>query len=462
MSRAVQARVLLLGLVLLTAAPAHAMPVFARKYGTSCQTCHTVYPKLNPFGEAFRRRGYRFPGVDADAVKQEPVPLGQEAQAALFPHVLWPGTLSAVPPVAVGFDGQAVAHPDVHSGGGQADHGAPFSLRDLVGAVHLWAGGAFDQTITFLAEVTFSSARSFEVETARVLFNDLVGPADLVNLVVGRGRTTLTSFGPNSSYLADLLLPSPSLPGAYGATSDTFTVGDNTAGVELNGIAWSRLGWALGLNAGTNLDLRPTENVTAHLGYKLGGLGLDGSPATEPDPAAPPGSETALTVDLFGAHTNSRFSSAAGTPTQDTMLLGGGGLRAQWHTVELNAGAWLEQHNHAQADNAPGTANGATLLVQYDELSWQALPWLVPAVRLEYTRATPAGGASVWDLRVLPGVVALVRPNLKLSLVGWFETASGAPAGGWSQAGGFAVPTAARPVVGFENEAVQLRLATAF
>jgi len=27
----------------------------------SCQTCHLVYPKLTPFGEAFRRNGYRFP-----------------------------------------------------------------------------------------------------------------------------------------------------------------------------------------------------------------------------------------------------------------------------------------------------------------------------------------------------------------------------------------------------------------
>jgi hypothetical protein len=35
--------------------PAAAIPAFARKYGTSCQTCHTIFPKLNPFGEAFRR-----------------------------------------------------------------------------------------------------------------------------------------------------------------------------------------------------------------------------------------------------------------------------------------------------------------------------------------------------------------------------------------------------------------------
>ncbi len=62
------------------AAPARAIPAFARKYGTSCLTCHTIYPKLTPFGEAFRRNGYRFPGVDGDFVKQDTVALGQEAQ----------------------------------------------------------------------------------------------------------------------------------------------------------------------------------------------------------------------------------------------------------------------------------------------------------------------------------------------------------------------------------------------
>ena len=27
-----------------------AIPAFARKYGTSCLTCHSVYPRLTPFG----------------------------------------------------------------------------------------------------------------------------------------------------------------------------------------------------------------------------------------------------------------------------------------------------------------------------------------------------------------------------------------------------------------------------
>ena len=47
--------------VLFDASRAQAIPAFARRYEKSCQTCHTVYPALTPFGEAFRRNGYRFP-----------------------------------------------------------------------------------------------------------------------------------------------------------------------------------------------------------------------------------------------------------------------------------------------------------------------------------------------------------------------------------------------------------------
>ncbi|MDQ6950908.1 MAG: hypothetical protein Q9M26_04520 [Mariprofundales bacterium] len=39
---------------------AEAIPVFARKYGMSCNSCHTMFPKLTKMGVAFRERGYRF------------------------------------------------------------------------------------------------------------------------------------------------------------------------------------------------------------------------------------------------------------------------------------------------------------------------------------------------------------------------------------------------------------------
>ena len=52
------------GVLLLTTAPrrAAAIPVFAHRYGYSCQQCHTTIPHLNGFGQRFLRNGFRLPG----------------------------------------------------------------------------------------------------------------------------------------------------------------------------------------------------------------------------------------------------------------------------------------------------------------------------------------------------------------------------------------------------------------
>lgn len=39
--------------------PAEALPVFAHRYGLTCQACHTTVPHLNAFGEAFAKNGFR-------------------------------------------------------------------------------------------------------------------------------------------------------------------------------------------------------------------------------------------------------------------------------------------------------------------------------------------------------------------------------------------------------------------
>ena len=88
-------------LLLGVASTAHAVPAFARKYQTSCQTCHIVFPKLNAFGEAFRLRGYRLPGETEAMVKQLPVSLGAPAYKRLWPQAVWPGEISSSVPLAV-------------------------------------------------------------------------------------------------------------------------------------------------------------------------------------------------------------------------------------------------------------------------------------------------------------------------------------------------------------------------
>ena len=77
------------------------LPVFARRYETSCGTCHVVIPKLNPFGVAFRNNGYRIPVNDAKFVKASDVALGAPGWKQLWPKAVWPGAIPGIPPIAV-------------------------------------------------------------------------------------------------------------------------------------------------------------------------------------------------------------------------------------------------------------------------------------------------------------------------------------------------------------------------
>jgi hypothetical protein len=45
------------------ARPAQAIPLFAHRYGLSCQACHTEIPHLTPFGTKFLANGYRIKGL---------------------------------------------------------------------------------------------------------------------------------------------------------------------------------------------------------------------------------------------------------------------------------------------------------------------------------------------------------------------------------------------------------------
>src|SRR3990167_2968289 len=65
--------VILVGVLLATVRESNAIPAWARKYNADCAMCHyPVVPRLNSFGQQFRRAGYRTPdefGKDQDVTK---------------------------------------------------------------------------------------------------------------------------------------------------------------------------------------------------------------------------------------------------------------------------------------------------------------------------------------------------------------------------------------------------------
>jgi len=90
--------------MLLLSPKSYAIPPFARKYQTSCQTCHLDFPKLNDFGKAFKDAGFKFPSDDDTYIKEPPVMLGAAANKDSFPNSIWPGTMPGMPPIGLRYN----------------------------------------------------------------------------------------------------------------------------------------------------------------------------------------------------------------------------------------------------------------------------------------------------------------------------------------------------------------------
>jgi hypothetical protein len=225
--------------------------------------------------------------------------------------------------------------------------------------------------------------------------------------------------------------------------------------------------YSIGLNAGTNVDIRPTQSAYLHVGTKIGGMRLDGEKAGIPNPMRP-WEETALTLDAYGYREQSRFTTTftpagatAATTTDDEAWIVGGHARLQLRSFELDAGGFHEWHDQAALDSTTGAGINAHAFSVYGEASYVVYPWFVPALRVEWFRLSPEGQTPMNDVKIVPGIAGLILPNLKLVLSAQFEWGNGnTPAGTWAPAGGSVTPPLRQEVI--EIETIQLTLAYAF
>jgi len=471
---------------------AHAVPSFARKYQTSCLTCHTVYPVLNPFGEAFRRNGYRFPSqnrsVDSDSVKTPMIAQGQEEYKKTFPNSVWPSQITDAVPLSGMINGSIpINFPDsaAHDAAGNT-----FTWGGILGELHLFAAGSFSDTVTYFAQATFVTDGSLDLETGYLLWNDIIGPDHAVNLWVGRlFAPQLTSFGMHSDYLTDTRMPDVSVVGLYNGTG-SFTLGlSHTDGAELNGILMHRLGWSVGWVASSSasgLSAPNAEDVYAHIGIKSGGVALDGEGKYGPNVPDPekPWAEKAVTIDGFAYHGLNVLDNGTGSidggaavpiPQRDRVDALGATIRAQYDSLVLDTGIQIEHHQRPYA-GTPATAvpgnepipgvpdyTDTKALVQWNELDYVVYPWLVPGVRTEFVRASVESSNPVSLLRLIPGVAMLIRPNIRAVITADFERASGVPvAGSWEAAGGVVVAPGPDQASKFEAEQINVTVSAAF
>ncbi len=275
--------------VLLNVPTASAIPAFARKYQTSCQTCHTGFPKLNPFGEAFRLNGYRMPKETEEQIKIKPVSLGAEAYKKMWPNAIYPSDLPGQLPLAMNVKMASVYASSIDESGRhltQNDFQFPQEAN-------LFAGGTLGEHMGFLGELTYAEqpdgSTQTEIERVHLSINSPFGTEHLVNFKIGKFAADLND-GFHEMWLATdsgvETLTTFSPIGLHGGTGLADGVGislpGDVKGIEMYGVSHHRLFYTVGIvnglgpSSGGNTDANASKDYYARADYKFGGMGLDG------------------------------------------------------------------------------------------------------------------------------------------------------------------------------------------
>ncbi len=144
----------------------HAIPAFARMYGTSCSTCHLDFPKLNDFGKAFKDAGFKFPKDDESMLKIPPVMLGAPANKELWPKAIWPGTIQGIPPIGFRYTnyfqytGSSSSNFSALTPAGSLCLRSYLALISETGVLSLYTAGNFGSDIAFWVNDDLSVASS--------------------------------------------------------------------------------------------------------------------------------------------------------------------------------------------------------------------------------------------------------------------------------------------------------------
>ncbi len=406
--------------------PSDRIPAFARKYRTSCTTCHTAAPKLNVLGEAFRLNGYRFPDNDALLRRDRPVPLGSDEWKDIWPRGIWPGELPGTPPIALRIQNDVGLTRD-------ATDDARLDFR-LPHEVYLLAGTTLGEQISVFLESEWSREGGVELLQAKVEVQDVLPwlPARTLNLWVGVQNLYLFTFADRQidraarqnfrwqDYrVSDLELEDP-ISGATLQSINEFQLRQSQPSIELNGMVSGRLAYAVGVAQGTNAttaDNNRRKDFYYKVRYKLGGLGLDGRYRGDTGPLLGGGGQLldrSLTLEHFGY----LGAQPAAGDRQDDHRAFGVAARALWGPVDLGFGHVWGQHDRPWGADADGDLGSSSFFVKGEYLFF---PWLLGSFKVDtFSAEIPASiradGFTVGGFdqtRIMPGAIFLIRQNVR-------------------------------------------------
>ncbi|HVB38381.1 MAG TPA: hypothetical protein VND92_07580 [Vicinamibacterales bacterium] len=423
-------------------APASAVPAFARKYQTSCQTCHIMFPKLNAFGEAFRLRGYRMPGETEAMVKVPQVPLGAPAYKQLWPKAIWPGEIPSAVPLAVIVKFGDVSNSTLNPDGSVTTINNDFQFPQ---ELNVFGAGTLGDHVSFYGEITFAQNPDGSVDTALehadMGFDSPFGPEDLLHIRVGEFNPNLIDGFSETQISTDAAID-PLFDynpigvnggtglGADGVTPPPISLPTLVQGIEAYGIMHHHALWVAGIANGAaatagdgtgRFDGNNAKDVWARFDYKIGGMGFDGY--TKKGPSIEPWKDNSLRLGAFvyrGDGNGIDFASTdvLGNPLniQDSHYLRTG-LFVSGFIGNLNVfGVYMHGTDTLRLFQPDASTYFSAITPGYDAWFTQAdyliYPWLQGTFRYETVRP---GDRTVPRVRTaVLNASALIRANVKL------------------------------------------------
>lgn len=391
---------LVTSIIIILTSEASAIPAFARKYKTSCMTCHIAITKRNAFGEAFRRNGYVMPSQNARLIKELPLKLGAEAWKEVWPDAIWPSDIPGYFPVAA-YTMMRMEYNVMKSP--KKDQLSFIFPDDLV----LVFGGAFGEEVGFFG----SWGTEYGLFKFFMRFNDLLGPKHLLNIKVGTFEPGITDGYPGNQRL--------SLD--YTALQDYSAAGDwkprkTRPGIELSGIIDHHLQYITGVaqsQGGTELQQINNKDFYFRLAYKIGGFGFDGEGIQLDSVNKNFSIDNSFTLGLFSYLGNSQRADSNDNPYENKFNRFG--LDARWliEDLDLLGGVIYGNDENPRADN-----NNLTSLVYFIEGNYMFYPWLIGVLRFEQVNSNYGDNDADKYFNIIPNITILYRQNIRFTIEG--------------------------------------------
>jgi hypothetical protein len=437
-------------LIMLSSVPkSSAIPAFSRKYQTSCTTCHSNYPELNDFGEAFKKNGFKFPKDDETFVKEPPVMLGSKAQKEAFPSAVYPGEIPGFLPIAFRYEGNFNLNRKQPAGFIQQNKFAP--RTDLFGpnTFTIIAAGSFGQNLSFWIDDDISVGGANAdggLGDGWLKYSDLghrIGlPKNALNVRFGQFELDLPFTQAKSIYLSPYdIYGQANIAGALGTTNNPMIFAEPQRGIEFGGTPNNgNFNWSVAVVNGSNADAatRSSKDVYVRVSQKFN-LERDPESRNAIQAAGPTGphDHTSIRAGFFYYYGKNQQNQDGnlfpGLATiEEPFYRVGGDLRFKFRKLELYGLAMYgHDDNHTVTAGTLQSAPAVSFSGGFAGTNYWFYPWLIGTFHYDavnshadFINGTPASQYHTRN-RFSPGFQVLVRANIKV--VGEYQYTFGQP-----------------------------------